>query len=144
MKNIISTKKYIIVFVTLILLAVAFTSYAEIAVIVNPNNKEKLSKDQIINIFLLSGNSFPDGSKAIPIAQNNNELFDEFSNKVIGRRPQQVNATWKMMLFTGKGQVKYVTGDKEMINEVSSDPQKIGYINKSSVNESIRVLMEFK
>ena len=144
MKNIFFLKKYIVVFLTMVLWAVAFTSYAEIAIIVNPENKSVLSKDEIVNIFLLRENSFPDGSKVIALTQNDQELFSEFSIKVIGRTPQQVNATWKMMFFTGKGQIRRADGDQKMIQEVSSDPNKIGYINKASVDDSVRVLMEFK
>jgi ABC-type phosphate transport system substrate-binding protein len=120
-----------------LLLAVMFgAAQAEIVVVSGPNG-DALDKDQLANLYL--GKTF--NRKLIDLPEGN-ALRTDFYKKAVDREPAQVKAVWARVVFTGKGQAPLMLPDADSIKKaVATDPKAIGYIDKSQVDGTVKVLM---
>lgn len=106
-------------------------------VVVGGANADPVSKDQLTNLYL--GRTFE--RKLIDMPEGN-ALRDQFYKKVVDREPSQIKAVWARVVFTGKGQAPLMLPDADAIKKaVATDPKAIGYIDKSQVDASVKVLM---
>jgi len=120
------------------LLSASLPVFAQsVAVIVNPKNATAVSAEQIANVFLgksneLVGVDLPDG----------NAVRDTFYHKVTGKDGPQLKAYWAKLVFTGKAQpLKEFSSDAEVKKFVAGNPTGIGYIDKASVDGSVKVVL---
>jgi len=117
---------------------------ADVVIVVAANNPVgNMSKDQIAQIFTGKAVIFPDGRKAVPIEQGpNSPTRNEFHAKVTGKDAAQLKAYWSKVIFSGAGQPpKEVSGADEMRKAVSSDASAIGYLEKSQIDSSLKVIL---
>lgn len=101
-----------------------------------------LSMSQVADIFSSKASRFPNGVLAFPIDQaEGSTVRDEFYNKVVGKTAAQIKAYWSKIIFTGRGQPPpSVSNDIEMKKRISDNPAAIGYIDRSLVDDSVRVV----
>jgi ABC-type phosphate transport system substrate-binding protein len=124
--------------VSQLLIAAAYAD-PEIVVIVNPA-AANLTKDQVSDLFLGKTKIYKplDLPGATPIKA-------EFYQKVTGHDLSQVKATWSRLLFTGQAQPpKELPDAAAMKKAVASDPKAVGYIAKSDVDRSVKVILELQ
>ncbi len=121
------------------------SSWAEVAVIVHPSVKATASEKEISRIFLGKSKSLPGGHKVVPVSlSEGNATRDEFNEKIIGKSDSQLKSYWSKLIFTGKGQPpKEFDSDADVISQVSSDPESIGYIDSASVTDGVSVIGTF-
>jgi len=110
---------------------------AEIVVIVNPKNPaSRMFSEQAAQFFLGKSTLFT------PIEHTEGALRNEFSQKVLGKDSAQVKAQWSKLVFTGKGTAPKEYGSSaEVKKAVAADVQAIGYIEKSAVDDSVKVIL---
>lgn len=121
-------------------------THAEVAVIVSASNSNaNMSDKDIAKLFLGKSKSFPDGSQAIPVDQNaGSAARSSFQDKVLGKSDSQLKSYWSRLIFTGKGTPPKESGDDAAIKSlVASNPNTIGYIDASAVDDSVKVLHKF-
>jgi len=101
-----------------------------------------LDKSQVADIFLGKASRFPNGLQAVPIDQaEGSAVRDEFYGKVVGKTAAQIKAYWSKIIFTGRGQPPTsVSNSIEMRKRISDNPAAIGYIDRSMVDDSVRVV----
>ena len=101
-----------------------------------------LDKSQVADIFLGKASRFPNGLQAVPIDQaEGSAVRDEFYGKVVGKTAAQIKAYWSKIIFTGRGQPPTsVSNSIEMKKRISENPAAIGYIDRSMVDDSVRVV----
>jgi len=119
---------------------------AETAVIVaTSNGNGAIDKATISKIFLGKTKSFPDGSQAVPIDQNDGSAVREsFNSSLLGKSSSQLKSYWSRLIFTGKGTPpKQLGSDADIKSLVSSNPNMIGYIDSSAVDSSVKVVLKF-
>jgi ABC-type phosphate transport system substrate-binding protein len=129
----------------LVVASLLFTTssvFAEFVIIVNPSNTTVLDPKIVQRIFLGKDDKFTDGSESIAVNQfASTQIRREFDQEMLGRSSSQVSAYWSKLVFTGKGvPPKEVADDTEVINLVSKNPSVIGYINKASVIDAVKVV----
>jgi ABC-type phosphate transport system substrate-binding protein len=119
------------------------TATAEVVPVVSAKSAiTSLSKDQIVNIFLDNRGRFPDGSPALPIDQlegstERNEFYELYAN----RSAAQIKAHWSKIIFTGRGlPPKEAASSADVIKRIAQNPNAIGYIEKSLVTDSVKVV----
>jgi len=120
-------------------------SYAETAVIVHPSNTITMSKKDIQRIFLGKSKIFPGGRVAIPIDLSLlNPARKKFGKAVLGKSILQVKSYWARTVFTGRGiPPKEADGQEELKKLVAANPNTIGYIDASSLDNSVKVILKF-
>jgi len=135
-----------ILLVVLMILS-ASTSYAigdEVAVVVSAKSKvDKLTDEQIFDIFSSKTSTFPNGETSVPIDQQPGvNIRGTFYTKVCNKTSQQMQSYWAKMIFTGKGRPpKTASSSAEVKSILANNPDAIGYIEKSAVDSSVRVLL---
>jgi len=117
---------------------------AEVVAVVSAKNPvTALSKNQVVDIFLGKTSRFPDGSQAVPIDQvEGSAVRKEFYIKFAGKSPAQIKAFWSKIIFTGRGQPpREASNGIEVKKLIAKNPDVIGYIESSLVDDSVKVLL---
>ncbi len=121
------------------------SAYADVVVIVSARNPTaSLTAAQAGRIFLGKVNTFPDNGAAVPIDQaEGSTIRKEFYSKVVHKSPTQLTAYWAKVIFTGNGRPpEMLESDAAVRKAVANNPSAIGYIDKSAVDRSVRVILE--
>ncbi|HEY0064429.1 MAG TPA: hypothetical protein VGC21_20095 [Telluria sp.] len=111
---------------------------AEIVVIVNPKNPaSRMFSEQAAQFFLGKSSLFT------PIEYDDGvAIRNEFHTKVLQKDSAQVKAIWSKLVFTGKGTApKEFKSAAEVKKAVAADPAAIGYIDKSAVDDTVKVIL---
>ena len=129
----------------LALLGFATLAVAEdIVVIVNPQNSSAaLTAEQVEGVFLGKTSTLPGGGTAAPVDQpQGSPLRDAFYQKAASKDAAQVKAVWSRIVFSGKGSPpKTLASSADVKKFVASDPNGIGYIEKSAADSSVKVVL---
>lgn len=118
-------------FVATLLSLASFGSCAEIVVITNINNPvEKLTRKQVIDLYMGRQLNFPDGSPALPVDQaQNSAVRAAYYQALVGKSVAEINAYWARLLFTGMSSPPRVLPTPEdVLKVVSGNPQAIAYV----------------
>jgi ABC-type phosphate transport system substrate-binding protein len=130
-----------------LLIALASTAaFAEISVIISADNPNtSLDQAAVSKIFLGKAKSFPDGTQAVPVDQDEESAAREsFNTNVLGKSDSQLKSYWSRLIFTGKGTPPKQSGDDASVKElVAKNPNIIGYIDSSAVDASVQVVHTF-
>lgn len=124
-------------------LAASALASADVVVVVSAQNANyALDKSDVEQIFLGKKSSFPDGSKAVPIDQNEGSAARaEFNKEVLGKTDSQLKAYWSRLIFTGKGTPPKESGnDADVKALIAQNPNLVGYIDDSAVDETVKVV----
>ncbi|MFZ6686508.1 hypothetical protein ACO0K0_02025 [Undibacterium sp. SXout11W] len=124
--------------VLLTLTLTALPSLGEIVVITNPANPAtRMLPDQVAQFYLGSSTIFT------PLDHTKDSaLHKEFYEKVIKKTPAQVEAIWAKASFSGKGSApKEFANDAAIKKAVAAEPTSLAYIDKASVDSSVKVLL---
>ena len=111
---------------------------AELVVVGNAKGTvASLTAEQISQVFLGTSNEFK------PVDQTEGSpIRTEFYKKVADKDAAQVKAIWSRLAFTGKGRPpKEYASSTDVKKAISEDVKSIGYIEKSAVDPSVKVLL---
>ena len=125
------------------LCAAAVGAFAQVAVVVNPKSPlATMTADQVSGIFLGKSNTLPSGGTAMPTDLPDSAAARElFYTKVTGKSTAQVKAAWSRLVFSGKATPpKELASSAEVKKFVAANPDAIGYIEKSAVDSSVKVV----
>ncbi|MDE2075633.1 MAG: phosphate ABC transporter substrate-binding protein [Burkholderiales bacterium] len=126
-------------FAGLMLLSTLLGAWADPVVIVNPKVTVKLSDAEVKNLYLGAAKGLPDGTSIVLLAVKSGPTRDEFMTKVLGRTETQYRAVWSRLMFTGTGQPpKEIESDDEVKRLVAHNPNLMGFIDSSKLDDSIR------
>lgn len=120
------------------------TAHADVVVIVSAKSHiTSLTAEQTAKIFLGKASNFPDDSDALPIDQaEGSAIRDEFYSKVVHKSSSQLSAYWAKVIFTGDGRPPEILDSNLNVRKaVAKNPNAIGYIDKSAVDKSVRVIL---
>jgi ABC-type phosphate transport system substrate-binding protein len=124
-------------FVLAAILGVALPARAELVVVVNPNAPvAAMTKEEVAQYFLgKSGALTPiDQPESAPIRA-------EFYKKVADKDLSQAKALWSKLVFTGKATMpREVDGSAGVKKAVAANPKAIGYIDRSAVDATVKVI----
>lgn len=110
----------------------------EIAVVVNPKNPAtRMFSEQASQFFLGKSTMF------VPLDQaEKSPIRAEFYQKISGKDISQVKAAWAKIVFTGKGVAPAeMHSTAEVKKAIVADINAIGYIEKSAVDDSVKVIL---
>jgi ABC-type phosphate transport system substrate-binding protein len=110
----------------------------EIVVVVNPKNPAtRMFSEQASQFFLGKSTMF------VPLDQaEKSPIRAEFYLKISGKDISQVKAAWAKIVFTGKGVAPIeMHSTAEVKKAIVADLNAIGYIEKSAVDDSVKVIL---
>jgi len=96
-----------------------------------------MSKEEVAQFFLGKNQAMR------PLDRSNSEpIKAQFYQKLSGQDLSQVKATWSRLVFTGKASPPKELPDAAAVKKaVAADPKAIGYIDKSEVDSTVKVLL---
>lgn len=118
-------------------------SHAQIAVVVGAKSAASaLSAEQAAALFLGKSDQLPGVGVALLLDQPEaSPIRETFYTKVAGKSAAQVKAAWSRLVFSGKGTPpKEVGNSTEVKKLVAANSNAVGYIEKSAVDGSVKVL----
>jgi ABC-type phosphate transport system substrate-binding protein len=120
------------------------TAFAQVAVVVGTKSAATaLSAEQAAGLFLGKSDQLPGVGVALLLDQpDSNPTRELFYTKVAGKSAAQVKAAWSRLVFSGKGTPpKEIATSAEVKKLVATNSNAIGYIEKSAVDGSVKVLL---
>ena len=126
------------------LFTLAQAASAQVAVIVNPKSAlATMTPEQVGAIFMGKSATLPTGQTAVPAdLPEANAARDQFYSKAAGKSPSQVKATWARLTFSGKATPpKEVGTAADVKKHVAANVDAIGYIEKSAVDSTVKVVL---
>jgi ABC-type phosphate transport system substrate-binding protein len=118
-------------------------AFAQVAVVVSPKSPlATMTADQVSGIFLGKVNTLPSGATALPADLPDSLPAREiFYTKVTGKSTAQVKAAWSRLVFSGKATPPKELGSSAEVKKfVAANPDAIGYIEKSAVDSTVKVV----
>jgi len=116
---------------------------AEVVVVVAAGNPVvSLSKTELADIFLGKASRLRGSEPVVPVDQRERSAaHDYFYREHLDLSPSELKAYWSRLIFTGRGQPpKSVRDDAAMADVIAANPDAIGYIDPSLVDERLRVV----
>lgn len=125
----------------MVFFACAHETKAQVVVIANPSVKATdISKSDLHDIF--TGNSATiAGTRVSPVLLKDGAVHTEFLNRYIGKSETAFRATWRGLVFSGQGAMPHTAeSDAAAVAYVAHTPGTIGYIEKSTPHEGVKIL----
>ncbi|MGA7831221.1 MAG: hypothetical protein WCA21_09685 [Terracidiphilus sp.] len=120
------------------------TVHAQAQVIVIANNSVKateVSKSDLRDVFTGAATELKDGSRVVPILLKAGTVHEEFLQVYIGKNDTAYRAGWRSLVFSGQATMpKSLDTDAAVVEFVAHNAGAIGYINKASAHEGVKVL----
>lgn len=119
-------------------------STAQVAVVVGAKSTATaLTTEQAASLFLGKSNQLVGAGAAVLLDQPESAAVREsFYTKVTGKSASQVKAAWSRLVFSGKATLPKEVADSSAVKKaVAADPNMVGYIEKSAVDASVKVLL---
>jgi ABC-type phosphate transport system substrate-binding protein len=142
--------KQLILILVLSLLAplvVGANEPSSIVVIVNPaSGVDRLTRDEVIDIFLGRYRKLPSGRAALPIdvAESSAERA-RFYQLLVKKSSTEMSSYWARLVFSGQTSPPFQVPDaKTAVELVESNPNAIAYVDRASVNAHVKVVLEIK
>jgi ABC-type phosphate transport system substrate-binding protein len=138
-------KKFIFIITTLAGLSFTHLATAQIAVVVSAKSPAtSLNKEQTAALFLGKSTQLPGAGSPVLVDQGEtSDVRKNFYGKVADKTPAQVKAIWARLVFSGKSSPpKEAQNSAEVKKLIAGNPDAVGYIEKSAVDSSVKVLLE--
>ena len=129
----------------LALLPLGASVSAEPVVVMNARSAVvKLSRDEVINIFLGRYRQLATGEAALPVDQpEGSALRAEFYRKLVNKEPNEINAYWSRLIFSGKtAPPKNALSPAEVVVYLTGNPGAIAYIERTQMASRFKIVLE--
>ena len=118
-----------------------------IVVIVNQNiGVNKMSRDDVIDIFLGRSRRLPSGVTALPLDLPSTSLErEQFYSRLTGKSMGEINAYWARLIFSGRASPPSLAmSQEEAMQMVADNRNAMGYVAKSKVTPSVKIIFELQ
>lgn len=118
-----------------------------IAVIVNPaSGVEKLTREEVIDIFLGRYRKLPSGTMALPIdVAETSAARARFYQLLVKKSSAEMSSYWARLVFSGQTSPPFQVPDTQTaLDLVRSNPNAIAYIDRAQVTSQVKVVLEIK
>lgn len=116
--------------------------WSQVIVIVNSQVKSaSISKLEVRELFSGEVSSLKDGSRVSPVLLRPGPTEDEFVAMYFGKSDSAFRAAWRSLVFSGQAAMpKSLESEKALVDYVSHTPSSIGFINKKTLHDGVKVL----
>lgn len=117
----------------------------DLVVVVNASSGvDRLSREQVVNIFLGRYRQYPSGLVALPIDQpDDGPLKAEFYRLLVDKDLAQINAYWARLIFSGRTRPPHnARNSNELLRILTSNVGAITYMNRSQVDNRAAIVFD--
>jgi hypothetical protein len=137
-------KKNLLTTVFAISLLSAISSHAQVVVVVGAHSTATaLTAEQAASLYLGKSDQVPGVGTGLLLDQaESSPIREAFYSKAAGKSQSQVKAAWSRLVFSGKGTPPKEIGTTAEIKKLLANNQNaVGYIEKSAVDPTVKVLL---
>lgn len=139
-----NTKNTLFCALGLLLAQLSTVTTAQVAVVVGAQSPASaLSIEQASSLFLGKSDQLPGAGVAALVDQPESVAVRElFYTKVTGKSASQVKSAWSRLVFSGKATLPKEAANSAAVKKmIAANPNMVGYIEKSAVDASVKVLL---
>lgn len=117
--------------------------FAELVVIANRDLPvSSLTQPEIYRIYLGKTKFLSNGVKVIPVDQQpGSPSREKFYSNVIKKSDTEIKSYWSRVIFTGQGYPPIQESDDKAVKDlVARNPNCVGYVDKSVVDNTVKVV----
>jgi ABC-type phosphate transport system substrate-binding protein len=117
----------------------------ELVVVINAKSTiSRLSKKDVVDIYMGRFNTFPDGSKAAPIdSPDGSDEKKLFYQRLVGKDERKIKAYWSRLLFSGRAQPPIKAQSAAAVHELVRQTQgAIAYIPTSDLTPEMKIVYQ--
>lgn len=105
---------------------------------------DNLSREQAVNIYMGRLRKFPSGEAAHPLDLPSSETEKAlFYRLLVNKELYDIDAYWARLVFSGRASPPRKVGSpSEVIEHVAREPNVIGYVDRSLVDNRVKIIME--
>lgn len=121
------------------------SALADLVVIANPHSGiEKLSKDELVNLYMGRYRKLPSGVTVLPIDLGGRAGEKaHFYAMLVGKELPEINSYWARLMFSGQGSPPLqVESMDEVLDIVGSSKGAIGYIDRKKVDKRVKLVFD--
>jgi ABC-type phosphate transport system substrate-binding protein len=135
-------RRFVAVLIAALLLAGPAAASGELVVIVNTGSGvDKLSREEIVNIFMGRYKKLGAGMAALPVDENGQKAA--FYRALLGKELPEIQSYWARLVFSGQGSPpRQADSGEEVIEIVANNKGAIGYIEKKKLSGRMKVVLE--
>jgi len=130
----------------ILLLSASTVAQAEPVVVMRAQQVvEKLSREEVTNIFMGRFRALPSGNPAQPIDQpRDTPLRAQFYQRLLNKDQASINAYWSRLHFSGRATPPLqTTSEDEVIRQLLVQPGGVAYVRRNQVDNRLRIVFEF-
>ncbi len=136
------SRSAILLGLSIVLVAAGQASAQDLAVIVNVDREARLTISEIARIYLKQRRFWNDRDPIVPLNRDaGSPARESFVRAVFGAKARQLADYWNQQYFRGVLPPATLASDEAVRRFVASEPRAIGYIVRSAVDDSIRVVL---
>lgn len=117
----------------------------DFVVIANPNSGvEKMSKDEVINVYMGRNRKLSSGVTAQPLDLEN-PLTEKanFYNTMVNKELSEISSYWARLMFSGQGSPpRQVASAEQAVELVGRLKGAIAYVDRKKIDKRVRVVFD--
>ena len=120
-------------------------SSAELVVVANPRSGvDRLTRDEVINIFLGRFRQLPSQVTAHPADLPASQIEKaNFYRLLVDKDLGEINSYWARLVFAGRTvPPRQTTGNEDLLSFVANTPGAVGYVDRSRVDGRVKIVFE--
>lgn len=117
----------------------------DVVVVVNQKNSvSKLSRDEVIDIFMGRNRLLSSGITALPLDLPSTAVEREnFYFRLTGKSMSQINAYWARLILTGRASPPTLMRSQEAVMQMVTDNRSaIGYVDRNHASSQVKTVFE--
>jgi hypothetical protein len=133
------------ILLSLFLMLLAPHAAADLVVVANPKSGiERLSQDEVINIYLGRYRRLASGITAEPVdLPGDAEQKLRFYRRLVGKTLAEINAYWARLVFSGRTRPPQIAENAEAaLDFVAARPGALAYVERTQVDKRVRIVFE--
>lgn len=127
------------------LILLSSPAHAELVLVANPQSGiERLTQDEVINIYLGRYRRLTSGVLAEPIDQPvDAEARTRFYRRLVNKSLAEINAYWARLVFSGKTRPPQVVESVDsMLRLVATQPGALAYVERAQADARVKIVFE--
>jgi hypothetical protein len=127
------------------LILLSSPAHAELVLVANPHSGiERLTQDEVVNIYLGRYRRLASGVVAEPIDQPvDAEARARFYRRLVNKSLAEINAYWARLVFSGKTRPPQVVESVDsMLRLVATQPGALAYVERAQADARVKIVFE--